>query len=58
MDIEDHDDSEDERDGQNQDKADADEYWEDEEVQHKGPIKTGTSQKGIIWLLLELAFSS
>ncbi|KAF9537840.1 hypothetical protein EC957_007579 [Mortierella hygrophila] len=33
------------RDRQNQDKTDADEDWEDEEVQHKGPIKTGSPQK-------------
>lgn len=51
-------DIEDERDGQHQDKEDADEYWKDEEVQHKEPNKMGRSQKGIIWLLLELGFSA
>ncbi|KAK3833309.1 MAG: hypothetical protein JOS17DRAFT_826221 [Linnemannia elongata] len=38
-------DIEDERDGQHQDKEDADEYWKDEEVQHKEPNKMGRSQK-------------
>ena len=58
MEIEDYDDIEDEWDGQNQDKADADQDREDEEVQHKGQIKRGSPQKGIIWLLLELVSSS
>lgn len=57
MEIEDRDYIDDERDAQNQDKADADDDWEDEEIQQKGPIKTGSPQKGIIWLLLELVFS-
>ncbi|KAG0064046.1 hypothetical protein BGZ90_002394 [Linnemannia elongata] len=47
VEIEDHDYIDDERDAQNQDKADADDDWEDEEIQQKGPIKTGSPQKAL-----------